>query len=145
MGWIEFKCEQMPAFCFYFGRVGHVDKSCTTRKQDLLNGSLTGGQYGEWISAENVKTMRRNSNDDREHERKTPLRMLAESRNSSENGNEIRSIKEYIGNKKDINKIVELIQLGSDDEGLVQISELRQLEDTFKNARRDHAKKGELE
>lgn len=49
-------------------------------------GPLMRGQYGEWMRAENVKTMRRNSNDDREHERKTPLRMLAESKKSSENG-----------------------------------------------------------
>lgn len=63
-----------------------MDKSCTTRKQDLLNGALMGGQYGEWMRAENVKTMRRSSNDDREHERKTPLSLLAESKKSSENG-----------------------------------------------------------
>lgn len=34
-----------------------MDKSCTTRKQDLLNGALMGGQYGEWMRAENVKKM----------------------------------------------------------------------------------------
>lgn len=49
--WVEFKYEQMPTFCFYCGCVGHNERVCTRRKEDLGSNCLKGEQYGPWLRA----------------------------------------------------------------------------------------------
>lgn len=33
--WVQFKYEQFPTFCFYCGCVGHNERACQLRKEDL--------------------------------------------------------------------------------------------------------------
>lgn len=33
--WVDFKHEQLAAFCYYYGRVGHSDIMCVRRGKDL--------------------------------------------------------------------------------------------------------------
>ncbi|KAK6131755.1 hypothetical protein DH2020_034552 [Rehmannia glutinosa] len=47
--WVEFKYENLMTFCFYCGRVGHFEKACCFRKDDISYKSLKEGQYGDWI------------------------------------------------------------------------------------------------
>lgn len=49
--WVDFKYENLAAFCFYCGRVGHVEKSCGVRKKDVNVGEVEEGQFGEWLRA----------------------------------------------------------------------------------------------
>lgn len=47
--WVDFKYEQIAAFCFYCGRVGHSERVCASRGEDLHLNKLKNGQYGEWL------------------------------------------------------------------------------------------------
>ncbi|KAJ4850094.1 hypothetical protein Tsubulata_011592 [Turnera subulata] len=50
MGWIYYKYERLPWFCYHCGRLGHVAKDCThVADDDLLNPALY--QYGEELRA----------------------------------------------------------------------------------------------
>lgn len=53
--WVDFKYEYMALFCFYCGKVGHSKRACSKRVEDAKKGKLSGGQYGDWLKAENIK------------------------------------------------------------------------------------------
>lgn len=44
--WAEFRYENMAAFCFYCGLVGHSGKNCAVRKGDVLKNQVLEGQFG---------------------------------------------------------------------------------------------------
>lgn len=45
--WVNFKYENVSLFCFYCGKVGHAEKSCSVRKTNAIYGRLADDQYGE--------------------------------------------------------------------------------------------------
>ncbi|CAA0819866.1 Unknown protein [Striga hermonthica] len=47
--WVSFRYENLQSFCFYCGLIGHIDKNCHSKKDDLANNVLNMGQYGEWL------------------------------------------------------------------------------------------------
>lgn len=47
--WVDFKYEQIAAFCFYCGRVGYTERVCASRGEDLRLNRLKNGQYGDWL------------------------------------------------------------------------------------------------
>lgn len=47
--WVDFKYEQLAAFCYYCDKVGHSDRLCARRKEDLRKNELNEGQYREWL------------------------------------------------------------------------------------------------
>ncbi|CAA0834243.1 Unknown protein [Striga hermonthica] len=47
--WADFRYESLQSFYFYCGHLGHSDKNCMTKKEDVLKYSLNLGQYGEWL------------------------------------------------------------------------------------------------
>ncbi|KAK6158700.1 hypothetical protein DH2020_006014 [Rehmannia glutinosa] len=49
--WVDFRYENLAGFCYYCGIVGHTEKICEARRQDLQSNNLKGGQYGEWLKA----------------------------------------------------------------------------------------------
>ncbi|KAK6141929.1 hypothetical protein DH2020_024326 [Rehmannia glutinosa] len=49
--WISFKYENLQSFCFYCGLIGHTERGCTQRKEDLGTNTLVEGQFGEWMRA----------------------------------------------------------------------------------------------
>lgn len=53
--WVEFKYEQLPIFCFYCGQIGHNEKSCVKRKDDVVSNKVKNDQFGHWLRAENKR------------------------------------------------------------------------------------------
>lgn len=49
--WVQFKYEELPVFCYYCGYIGHNERLCGKRKEDLQKGQLTQDQYGSWLRA----------------------------------------------------------------------------------------------
>lgn len=48
---VEFKYEQLPIFCYYCGQVGHNEKLCLKRKQDVERNCVLTDQFGIWLRA----------------------------------------------------------------------------------------------
>lgn len=53
---VEFRYETLPTFCFYCGHLGHNEKLCTKRKQDLNRNCLLKDQYGLWMRAGSTRS-----------------------------------------------------------------------------------------
>ncbi|KAK6128037.1 hypothetical protein DH2020_038201 [Rehmannia glutinosa] len=49
--WVDFKYEKFLGFCFYCGHVGHYEKGCDIRKNDLQKQEIHTSQYREWLKA----------------------------------------------------------------------------------------------
>lgn len=49
--WLEFRYEQLATFCYYCGKIGHLERNCGKKRQDTSEGQLQEDQYGEWIRA----------------------------------------------------------------------------------------------
>lgn len=47
--WVDFKYEQIAAFYFYYRWVGHSERLCASRGEDLRLNKLKKCQYGEWL------------------------------------------------------------------------------------------------
>lgn len=45
--WVEFKYENLATFCFYCGRVGHAERTCSRRMCDAKERKVLEGQYGD--------------------------------------------------------------------------------------------------
>ncbi|KAK6151112.1 hypothetical protein DH2020_016044 [Rehmannia glutinosa] len=43
--WVEFKYENLQGFCFYCGKVGHMERGCLTKKEDINTNSINEGQF----------------------------------------------------------------------------------------------------
>lgn len=48
---IEFRYEQLPLFCFYYGMVGHNEKLCSQSRKDVDQNCAKTAQYGLWLRA----------------------------------------------------------------------------------------------
>ncbi|CAA0815833.1 Unknown protein, partial [Striga hermonthica] len=48
---VTFKYERLVNLCFYCGMIGHIEKSCKLRMEDIKNKMLHEGQFGEWLRA----------------------------------------------------------------------------------------------
>lgn len=55
--WIQFKYEQLPIFCYYCGCIGHNEKRCVRRKEDLSMNCLKEEQFGAWLRANNGRSV----------------------------------------------------------------------------------------
>lgn len=49
MCWVDFKYEQLADFCYYCGKVGHLDRVCYARGEDMRREVLKEGQYRDWL------------------------------------------------------------------------------------------------
>ncbi|CAA0811315.1 Unknown protein [Striga hermonthica] len=47
--WVDFRYENIQSFCFYCGVIGHSDRSCPKKKDDINNDNLQLGQFGDWL------------------------------------------------------------------------------------------------
>ncbi|CAA0810091.1 Unknown protein, partial [Striga hermonthica] len=47
----QFQYKKLVSLCFYCGKVGHSDKSCSQKQEDISNHSVHEGQFGEWMTA----------------------------------------------------------------------------------------------
>ncbi len=59
-GWVSFKYERLPNFCYQCGLLTHGDKDCleTTKRPNGENAAHA--QYGLWLRAEPKRTQRKN-------------------------------------------------------------------------------------
>ncbi|GER26493.1 gag-pol polyprotein, partial [Striga asiatica] len=46
---IEFKYENLLTFCFYCGKIGHNERQCESKREDLHRNVLRTWQFGEWL------------------------------------------------------------------------------------------------
>ncbi|CAA0819517.1 Unknown protein [Striga hermonthica] len=49
--WVSFRYENLQAFCYYCGRIGHSERNCCHKREDIKNNKHRPRQYGEWIKA----------------------------------------------------------------------------------------------
>lgn len=47
--WVEFRYEQLPNFCYYYGKIGYNEKLCLKKKHDVLNKCVVLDQFGGWM------------------------------------------------------------------------------------------------
>ncbi|CAA0840375.1 Unknown protein [Striga hermonthica] len=48
---VTFLYEKLVNLCYYCGKIGHLDRSCSKRMADMKKSSLNEGQFGEWMKA----------------------------------------------------------------------------------------------
>lgn len=49
--WVDFKYEQLPTFCFYYGLIGHQERACDRKMSDSRENKVCEDQYGGWVRA----------------------------------------------------------------------------------------------
>ncbi|KAK6117057.1 hypothetical protein DH2020_049200 [Rehmannia glutinosa] len=50
--WVDFRYENLIGACYYCGLIGHIERGCHSRKEDLQNSNLNEGQFGDWLKAD---------------------------------------------------------------------------------------------
>ncbi|KAK6154992.1 hypothetical protein DH2020_009240 [Rehmannia glutinosa] len=65
--WIDFRYENLMSFCFYCGHVGHLERGCQVRKDELKENNFSEGQFGEWLRAVEVFPSRPMNRNIRQH------------------------------------------------------------------------------
>lgn len=56
---LDFKYEHLPSFCFYCGKLGHLEKGCDQKIEDSTKDCICEGQFGDWLRAPLIKGGRR--------------------------------------------------------------------------------------
>ncbi|KAK6163397.1 hypothetical protein DH2020_000261 [Rehmannia glutinosa] len=72
--WVDFKYENLMGLCFYCGYIGHFERACETRKNDLLKGRFCEGQFGEWLRAEEWHNIAKKHSNSTGNKAEAPLR-----------------------------------------------------------------------
>lgn len=49
--YVEFGYENLATFCYYCGKVGHLEKNCGNKMLDIIAGSGRQNQYRDWLRA----------------------------------------------------------------------------------------------
>ncbi|CAA0830802.1 Unknown protein [Striga hermonthica] len=49
--WVDFRYEHLQTFCYYCGKIGHNDRGCSSKKEDINRGIVKHCQYGDWLKA----------------------------------------------------------------------------------------------
>lgn len=62
MRWVEFNYENLPLFCFYYGKGGHEVRMCDRKKENSLNSVLHEDQFGKWVRVVNRRGLKKNRN-----------------------------------------------------------------------------------
>lgn len=53
--WTQFKYKHLPIFFYYCGCIGHSEKVCALRLEDLEGNCLKKDQFGSWLRASTGK------------------------------------------------------------------------------------------
>ncbi|CAA0812281.1 Unknown protein, partial [Striga hermonthica] len=48
---VMFKYEKLLNLCHYCGKIGHLDRNCARKMEDVANSSMKDRQYGDWLKA----------------------------------------------------------------------------------------------
>ena len=59
IGWALLKFERLPNFCYWCGRVDHVEKDCETWLKNREKYGKEDQQFGDWMRAEQYKSSRK--------------------------------------------------------------------------------------
>ncbi|CAA0837934.1 Unknown protein [Striga hermonthica] len=49
--WVDFRYENLQSFCYYCGLIGHSERECTRKKEDIKENKRNPGQFGDWLKA----------------------------------------------------------------------------------------------
>lgn len=52
---IVFKYEHLPSFCFYYGKLGHLEKGCDQKIEDCTKNNICEGKFGDCLRAPLIK------------------------------------------------------------------------------------------
>ncbi|KAL2942411.1 Zinc finger CCHC domain-containing protein 13 [Bienertia sinuspersici] len=53
--WVDIKYERLGDFCYFCGRLGHIDRDCSSYVREENNGKYTVYRYGPWLRASPLK------------------------------------------------------------------------------------------
>ncbi|CAA0838704.1 Unknown protein [Striga hermonthica] len=66
---VIFRYERLVNLCYYYGMIGHLDRGCNRRAEDIEKGKPIEGQFGEWLKAKETyhggRTFQASSSEDR--------------------------------------------------------------------------------
>ncbi|KAL0009626.1 hypothetical protein SO802_011128, partial [Lithocarpus litseifolius] len=51
IGWISFKYEKLPNFCYWWGSLFHDDKDCETWLSNKFSLPIESQEYSAWLRA----------------------------------------------------------------------------------------------
>ncbi|KAL2892811.1 Retrotransposon Gag-like protein 3 [Bienertia sinuspersici] len=68
--WVDIKYERLGDFCFYCGRIGHIDRDCSFIEEDEEMRKSLVYKYGPWLKA---SPLRRNKLPKQEYEKEKNL------------------------------------------------------------------------
>ncbi|CAA0831933.1 Unknown protein [Striga hermonthica] len=60
--WVDFRYENLQNFCFYCGLVGHGEKNCRVKTEDVSDNNAKIGQFEEWLRAQGPSHFESNRN-----------------------------------------------------------------------------------
>ncbi|XP_038714588.1 uncharacterized protein LOC120008131 [Tripterygium wilfordii] len=62
--WVNLKYERLSDFCYYCGYVGHDERRCERKFDDVKAGTTSSGQYGPWLVADRTWNRKARSTSD---------------------------------------------------------------------------------
>lgn len=96
--WVEFTYEYLPIFCFYYGCLGHLEKSRNKKMGDSQCAQVNEGQYRDWLRAKVSREGGRGESTLKK--KKTKLRISKEfAEGDGESEEELREIERMAGMK----------------------------------------------
>ncbi|CAA0831743.1 Unknown protein [Striga hermonthica] len=58
---VDFKYEKLVSLCFYCGFLCHQDRNCVVRSEDIKQGTVKEGLFGEWLRAQDYPHLHHSS------------------------------------------------------------------------------------
>ena len=57
-GWVDFRYERLPIFCYWCGKLDHYDRDCLLSTESNESLEFDRRKYGSWLRADSEKLQR---------------------------------------------------------------------------------------